>query len=111
MANLVFKIFAICTFDTDYKAKREIFRKQIFKSPLDGTVFGGKYFWRIIKSFKDDFIWFPKHYYEKYSVVGCLFGFILAILNIVPWMVKIFITFYDMFYVIGIGFLSWGHYE
>jgi len=43
--------------------------------------------------------------------LGCLFGFILAILNIVPWVIKIMVGIYDFFYVIGIGFLSWGHYE
>lgn len=111
MINLVFKIFAIFTFDTDYKAKREIFRKQIFKSPLDGMLFGGKYFWKIFKSVKEDFVRLPKIYNEKYSIIGCFFGVILAILNIIPWLIKLFITIYDMIYVIGIGFISWGHYE
>jgi hypothetical protein len=44
-------------------------------------------------------------------LLGCLWGFILAILNIFPWLLKLVITVYDMMYVIGIGFLSWGHYE
>ncbi len=40
-----------------------------------------------------------------------MFGVLLGILNIVPWLIKLLVTLYDLFYVIGIGFISWGHYE
>ena len=36
---------------------------------------------------------------------------ILGVLNVFPWAIKLFVTIYDMLYVIGIGFVSWGHYE
>jgi hypothetical protein len=77
---------------------------------LDGVIFGGKYLWKIFKSFFEDFVRLPKKYFKNYSVLGLLFGFILAIINIVPWMIKLIVGVYDFFYVIGIGFLSWGHY-
>jgi len=110
IVNLLFKIVVISTFDTDYKAKREIFRKQIFKSPVDGAIFGGKYLWKIFRSLKDDFIRIPTKYYQQFSIIGGLIGFFIAILNFIPWALKTFITTYDLLYVIGIGFISWGHY-
>ena len=39
------------TFDREFRTKRETFRKQIFKSPLDGAILGAKHFWKVFKSF------------------------------------------------------------
>lgn len=47
--NGFFKFFAFLTFDDNFQTKREMFRKQIFKSPMDGFSNGARYFGRIIK--------------------------------------------------------------
>jgi hypothetical protein len=43
--------------------------------------------------------------------LGFLIGFLIAIINIVPWIIKVAVTAFDFFYVIVEGFINWGHYE
>lgn len=88
-----------------------MFRNQIFKSPVDGFSHGAKYAGRIFKEYFMNFVSWPCQYHSKYPCVGLLLGFILAILNTIPWLFKLIVTIYDFFYVIGLGFISWGYYE
>jgi hypothetical protein len=54
---------------------------------------------------------YPLEYHKIVPFLGFLFGIIIAIINIVPWFIKVGLTAFDFFYVIVEGFINWGHYE
>jgi hypothetical protein len=110
VVNSIFRFLAVFTKDNNFQTRREKFRKQIFKSPMDGFSYGARYLARIFKEFFINFVNWPCDYNSKLPCLGLLFGFLLAILNIVPWILKMIITLYDFFYVIGLGLISWGYY-
>lgn len=53
----------------------------------------------------------PCDYNKKTPCLGVIWGLILSLLNTLPWLIKIIVTIYDFFYVVGLGLLSWGYYE
>ena len=106
--DLIFKILSFATFDTEYRTKREMFRKQIFKSPLDGLIYGGRYSYRVFTSFLNLVKQPDKNTHITSSV---LIWFVIASMRVFGWVLKIVITFYDLLYVIAIGFINWGYYE
>jgi hypothetical protein len=106
--NLAFKVLAAATFDTEYKTKRDMFRKQIFKSPSDGFVYGLRYSGRVFTSFFN-IIKTPRNINRLSFWI--LLSFVIAGMKVIPWVLKIIITIYDLFYVIGLGILNWGYYE
>jgi len=87
-----------------------MFRRQIFKSPLAGFTNGGRYLYRIVREYFVNFATWPCEYHATFPCLGLIFGLILAILNIIPWIIKINVAIYDFIYVIGLGFISWGYY-
>lgn len=107
--NLTFKILAVFTFDREYQTKRQSFRKQIFKSPLEGAALGGKNFFSAFKSVFTNFANIPKDY-AGYFIFGYIFGLLVCILKIIPWGIKLVVSFYDWIYVIGLGLVNWGYY-
>lgn len=108
--NGIFKFIAVFTKDNNFQTRREKFRKQIFKSPVDGFSYGARYLVRIFKEFFYNFVTWPCEYNKKIPCLGLIFGFLLALINIIPWILKMIISLYDFFYVIGLGFISWGYY-
>ena len=88
-----------------------MFKIQIFKSPIDGLNYGGRYFLTIFMELFTNFSKYPLEYHRMVPYLGFLIGFLIAIINIVPWIIKVAVTAFDFFYVIVEGFINWGHYE
>ena len=86
-------------------------RKQIFKSPVDAFSYGLKWLGKVFGEFFVNFTVWPCEYNEDLPCLGLIFGFLLAILNVIPWAIKLIVTLYDFFYLIALGFMSWGYYE
>ena len=106
--NLIFKFLAAITFDTEFKTKREMFRKQIFKSPMDGLVYGLRYTWRVFTSFLNMLRKPDKNSKITFETL-CMS--ILTAMRVTAWVFKLVVTFYDLLYVIGLGLVNWGYYE
>lgn len=49
LINYFFKFLAALTKDNNFQTRREQFRKQIFKSPIDGFSYGARYWTRVCK--------------------------------------------------------------
>lgn len=47
--SIIVKTIAFLSFDRTFQSKREMFRRQIFKSPIDGFNYGGRQVIRIFK--------------------------------------------------------------
>ena len=108
LINLIFKILAFFTFDAEFKTKREMFRKQIFKSPMDGLIYGLRHTWRVFTSFLN----LIKKPVKKIKIsIFHLLMFISTAQNVFAWVLKVCITLYDLLYVVGLGFFNWGYYE
>ena len=110
LINVVFKVIALASFDQEFKTKRESFRKQIFKSPIDAAILGAKYWWAIFKSLFINFTHITRDY-SGYLICGYIFGLIVCILKGIPWIVKVVVSTYDFVYVVGMGLVNWGYYE
>ena len=108
--SMIFKIIAFITFDQEFKTKRESFRKQIFKSPVDAAILGGKNWWNTFKSFFVSFSNIGQDY-KHYFCFGYIIGFLLCLLKVIFWVPKVLVSTYDLIYVIGMGVLNWGYYE
>ena len=76
---------------------------------MEGAILGAKNFWTVFKSFFLSFRDIKKDYHG-YSIFGYFLGFIICILKIIPWAIKLVVSIYDWFYVIGLGLLNWGYY-
>lgn len=111
LISLIFKIFAYLSLDQTFRSRREMFRKQIFKSPIDGFNYGGRNLIKIFKEFFLKFVEWPCKYNSELPCIGLFFGIVLCLLNVLPWVVKVVVTFFDFIYVIGLGFINWGYYE
>ena len=109
--NGAFSFIAFFTFDKTFQSKREILRKQIFKTPLDAFSTGLKWLGKVFFEFFINFGHWPCEYNQKMPCLGLILGFLLAILNVIPWAIKLIITLYDFFFLIALGFMSWGYYE
>ena len=110
LISLVFKIISMLSFDQEFKTKRESFRKQIFKSPVDAAILGAKNWWNTFKSFFVAFSHICQDY-QGYLIFGYIFGFFACLFKIIFWIPKVICSTYDFIYVIGMGIVNWGYYE
>lgn len=107
LLNLIFKILAVLTFDTEFKTKREMFRKQIFKSPMDGLILGLRHAWRVLTSFMN---MIKKPDKDTKISVMILLWHVSTAMRVLSWVFKLVVTFYDLLYGIVLGFTNWGYY-